>query len=58
MVDRLSNLVAIFDSPALDFGANRAEGDDLHRATAPLHWVQSLIGGHGDVRRDTLLGVC
>jgi type I restriction enzyme M protein len=29
MVDRLSNLVAIFDNPSLDFSANRAEGDDL-----------------------------
>jgi type I restriction enzyme M protein len=29
MVDRLSNLVAIFDSPQLDFRGNRAEGDDL-----------------------------
>src|SRR5438552_12561759 len=29
MVDRLSKLVAIFDSPNLDFSANRAEGDDL-----------------------------
>src|SRR5436305_1471598 len=29
MVDRLSNLVAIFDSPDLDFSSNRAEGDDL-----------------------------
>lgn len=29
MVDRLSNLVAIFDNPSLDFTANRAEGDDL-----------------------------
>src|SRR5437870_4290561 len=29
MVDRLSNLVAIFDSPNLDFSKNRAEGDDL-----------------------------
>src|SRR5205809_279831 len=29
MVDRLSNLVAIFDSPNLDFTGNRAEGDDL-----------------------------
>jgi len=29
MVDRLSNLVAIFDNPSLDFRANRAEGDDL-----------------------------
>src|SRR5208283_3798404 len=28
-VDRLSNLVAIFDMPALDFRSNRAEGDDL-----------------------------
>ena len=27
MVDRLSNLVAIFDNPSLDFSANRAEGD-------------------------------
>ena len=29
MVDRLSNLVAIFDNPGLDFRGNRAEGDDL-----------------------------
>jgi type I restriction enzyme M protein len=29
MVDRLSKLVGIFDSPALDFRGNRAEGDDL-----------------------------
>lgn len=29
MVDRLSNLVAIFDTPALDFSKNKAEGDDL-----------------------------
>src|SRR5438876_2822223 len=29
MVDRLSNLVAIFANPALDFRGNRAEGDDL-----------------------------
>src|SRR5206468_2861655 len=29
MVDRLSNLVSIFNSPDLDFRANHAEGDDL-----------------------------
>ncbi|MEN6488337.1 MAG: class I SAM-dependent DNA methyltransferase [Smithella sp.] len=29
MVDRLSNLVAIFDTPALDFRNNHADGDDL-----------------------------
>lgn len=29
MVDRLSNLVAIFENPGLDFSKNRAEGDDL-----------------------------
>ena len=29
MVDRLSNLVAIFDTSALDFRSNRTEGDDL-----------------------------
>src|SRR6266853_4447285 len=29
MVDRLSNLVSIFDNPNLDFSGNRAEGDDL-----------------------------
>src|SRR5947208_4832272 len=29
MVDRLTNLVSIFDSPNLDFSGNRAEGDDL-----------------------------
>jgi type I restriction enzyme M protein len=29
MQDRLSNLVAIFENPALNFHKNRAEGDDL-----------------------------
>ena len=29
MQDRLSNLVAIFENPSLDFSKNRAEGDDL-----------------------------
>lgn len=29
MQDRLSNLVAIFDNPALNFSKNRAEGDDI-----------------------------
>ncbi|MCD6367445.1 MAG: N-6 DNA methylase [Bacteroidales bacterium] len=29
MVDRLSNLIAIFENPALDFSNNKAEGDDI-----------------------------
>lgn len=29
MVDRLTNLVSIFENPALDFSKNRAEGDDI-----------------------------
>ena len=29
LVDRLSNLVAIFENPGLDFSRNRAEGDDI-----------------------------
>lgn len=29
MVDRLTNLIAIFENKALDFSKNRAEGDDL-----------------------------
>ena len=29
MVDRLTNLIAIFENPALDFSRNRAGGDDL-----------------------------
>lgn len=29
MVDRLSNLIAIFENPALDFSGNTADGDDL-----------------------------
>lgn len=29
MVDRLTNLIAIFQNPALDFSKNRAEGDDI-----------------------------
>ncbi len=28
-VERLTNLIAIFESPALDFSRNRAEGDDI-----------------------------
>lgn len=29
MVNRISNLIAIFENPALDFSGNTAEGDDL-----------------------------
>ena len=29
MVERLTNLVSIFENPALDFSKNRADGDDL-----------------------------
>jgi type I restriction enzyme M protein len=29
MVDRLGNLIAIFENPALDFSKNRADGDDI-----------------------------
>lgn len=29
LVDRLTNLIAIFENPALDFSKNRADGDDL-----------------------------
>ncbi len=29
MVDRLNNLIAIFEKPELDFSKNRAEGDDI-----------------------------
>jgi type I restriction enzyme M protein len=29
MVDRLTNLIAIFETPALDFSRNRADGDDI-----------------------------
>lgn len=29
MVDRLSNLIGIFEMPGLDFRSNRAEGDDI-----------------------------
>ncbi|MBI5109057.1 MAG: N-6 DNA methylase [Rhodocyclales bacterium] len=29
MADKLSNLIAIFEDPALDFSKNRAEGDDI-----------------------------
>ena len=29
MVDRLTNLIAIFEDPGLDFGKNRAEDDDI-----------------------------
>jgi hypothetical protein len=28
MVDRLTELIAIFENPALDFSKNRADGDD------------------------------
>lgn len=33
MVDRLSNLVAIFENPGLDFSGNRAEGDEPRRSS-------------------------
>ena len=29
IVDRLTNLIAIFENPALDFSKNRADGDDI-----------------------------
>ena len=29
MVDRLTNLIAIFENPSLDFSKNQAEGDDI-----------------------------
>ncbi len=29
MVEKLTNLIAIFENPALDFGKNSAEGDDI-----------------------------
>jgi type I restriction enzyme M protein len=29
MVEKLTNLIAIFENPALDFSKNRAEGDDI-----------------------------
>lgn len=29
MVERLSNLIAVFEKPELDFSSNRAEGDDI-----------------------------
>ncbi len=29
MVDRLTNLIAIFENPTLDFSKNRADGDDI-----------------------------
>lgn len=29
MVERLTNLISIFENPALDFSKNRADGDDL-----------------------------
>src|SRR5258705_1608987 len=29
MVERLTNLISIFQNPALDFSKNRAEGDDI-----------------------------
>jgi type I restriction enzyme M protein len=29
MVDRLTNLISIFENPALDFSKNRADGDDI-----------------------------
>jgi type I restriction enzyme M protein len=29
MVERLTNLIAIFENPALDFSKNRADGDDI-----------------------------
>jgi len=32
MVERLTNLIAIFENKALDFSKNRADGDDIRSA--------------------------
>jgi len=29
MVDKLTDLITIFENPALDFSKNRVEGDDI-----------------------------
>ena len=51
MVDRLSNLVAIFENPALDFRGNRAEGDDLLGDA-----YEYLVGKFADVNRRNKAG--
>src|SRR2546427_1774615 len=49
MVDRLSNLVSIFDSPNLDFSSNRAEGDDL-LGDAEVSRVMAKVVGVGSAK--------
>jgi type I restriction enzyme M protein len=57
-VDRLTNLIAIFENPALDFSTNRAEGDDIlgdayeylirpefYGDSGP--WIQAAVGTSG-----------
>jgi type I restriction enzyme M protein len=34
MVDRLTNLIGIFENPALDFSKNRADGEDIPTSLA------------------------
>ena len=44
MVDRLTNLIAIFENPALDFSRNRADGADIRRALVRKGYIKGIIG--------------
>ena len=52
MVDRLTDLIGIFEHPSLDFSKNRADGDDLlgesrYRADYRHPWRQDEQRHHG-----------
>lgn len=59
MVDRLTNLIAVFEYKALDFSKNRAEGDDI-LGEAYEYFVAStkLIQTAEAVYRATQMSVC
>jgi len=52
MVERLTNLIAIFEDPALDFSQNRAEGDDIlgvKASAAPSTTIYDPTCGSGSL---------
>ena len=52
MVEKLGNLIAIFENPALDFSANRAEGDDILGRGAILCANEPLFEGFAKIIRN------
>ena len=61
-VEKLGNLIAIFENPALDFSKNRAENDDIlgdriRAARKALGWSQEDLAFEADIDRSYIGGV-